>query len=193
MEMIWRGALIAAFFCLATPAIPQNTDSLRSAILVLDREALFRGSRFGNQLLADVDAARRALQAENRAIEAQLTEEERVLTQQRAEVDRVAFQALADAFDVKVNEIRRTQDLKAEALGQQLEASRSRFFEAVTPVLSELVVATGALVLIDRRDVIAAADQIDITRIAIQRIDEVLVAGEQAPVEPKNGTELNDN
>nr|WP_238941508.1 OmpH family outer membrane protein [Jannaschia sp. Os4] len=154
------------------------------AVVVLDREALYAGSLFGQRVRADVDAALRALAAENRRIEADLEAEEQALTDARAETDTDAFQTLARDFDARVEEIRRTQDAKERGITSANERAQARFFELATPVLSELARESGALVILDRRIVIAAADQVDITPEAIERVDAALGEGEGIATDP---------
>ena len=150
----------------------------QSSVVVLDRDALFAGSLFGARVRRDVAAASDALVAENRRIEAMLEAEERALTERRAGMEADAFRELATEFDARVTEIRQTQDAKARAIAQQGERAQQIFLEQANPVLVALAQETGALVILDRRMVIASADQIDITALARARIDAVLGDGE---------------
>ncbi|TFL17021.1 OmpH family outer membrane protein [Jannaschia formosa] len=149
-----------------------------SSVVVLDRDLLFTRSLFGQRIVADIEAASIALAAENRSIEAELEAEERALTARREEMEPDAFRALATAFDEKVTGIRQTQDAKARSLQQRSDRAQALFFERANPVLIELVQEIGALVILDRRIVIAAADRVDITTLARERIDTALGEGE---------------
>ncbi|MEL6585161.1 MAG: OmpH family outer membrane protein [Pseudomonadota bacterium] len=162
------------------PGVPQ------SAVVVLDRELLFAESLFGQRVARDIEMASTALAAENRTIEADLEAEEQALTARRAEMDPVAFREMAAAFDSKVVGIRRTQDAKGRAIQQQSERAQAVFFERANPLLIQLARETGALVILDRRTVIASADQVDITDLARDRIDTMLGdgAGLDAPTTP---------
>ncbi|MGB3409500.1 MAG: OmpH family outer membrane protein [Jannaschia sp.] len=155
-----------------TPGVPQ------SAVVVLDRDALFGTSEFGLRVARDIEAASAALVAENREIELALEAEERALTEQRPTMDAGDFRDLAGDFDDRVVGIRRAQDAKARAIQQQSERAQALFFEQANPVLIALARETGALVILDRRIVIASADQVDITALARSRIDAVLGEGE---------------
>lgn len=155
----------------------------QSAVVVLDRDALFAASLFGERVRRDIAAASDALVAENRQIEKSLEAEERALTERRAGMDAGAFRELALEFDGRVTEIRQAQDAKARAIAQQGERAQQVFLERANPILVALARETGALVILDRRMVIASADQIDITRLARARIDAVLGAGDEPPAE----------
>ena len=152
-------------------------NSPRLAIVVLDRDALYTNSLFGQRIRREIEAASQALSLENRRIEAALVAEEQVLTDQRGQMDPAAFRAMADEFDTRVEEIRQAQDVKGRALAQQAEQASQLFFEFAGPVLTDLAQRTGALVVLDRRTVLAAADQVDITLRAIAEVDRVVGAG----------------
>lgn len=149
-----------------------------SAVVVLDRDLLFSRSLYGRRIVADIEAATGALAAENRRIERELEAEERALTARRDGIDPSAFRVLAARFDEKVTAIRQAQDAKTRGIQQRSERAQALFFERANPVLIELVQEIGALVILDRRIVIASADQIDITTLARERIDAALGEGE---------------
>ncbi len=159
----------------------------QSAVVVLDRDALYATSRFGQRVLRDIEGAAEELAAENRRIEAELEAEERALTARREDMDPNEFRQLAADFDARVTTIRQTQDAKTRAIAQQGERAQALFFERANPVLVDLARETGALVILDRRMVIASADQVDITALAQARIDAVLGEGDaviQQPARP---------
>ncbi|MGB3689760.1 MAG: OmpH family outer membrane protein [Jannaschia helgolandensis] len=156
---------------------PQAVGVPQSAVVVLDRDTLFSNSLFGRRVARDIETASTELAAENRRIEAELEAEERALTIRRDEMDVVAFRTLADDFDSRVTGIRQAQDAKARAITQQTERAQQIFFERANPVLVDLARETGALVILDRRIVIASADQVDITALAQTRIDAMLGDG----------------
>jgi Skp family chaperone for outer membrane proteins len=134
---------------------------------------------------AEIDQASATLAVENRRIEAELVEEERRLTRRRAEMPREEFEKLAEEFDARVEAIREDQDAKGRAITQRSDRAQTVFLERVNPLLVALAREVGALVILDRRTVIASAEGVDVTERALQRIDEVLGDGvefEPAPV-----------
>lgn len=149
----------------------------QGAILVVELDRLFSESAFGRRIAAEVEAEGAAIAAENRRIEAALTEEERALTEQRPSLTPEEFRALADAFDEKVQTIRREQDAKVRAFGQRGDEERRAFLAAAQPVLQELLAETGASVILDRRVVFQVAPDVDITDVAITRIDAAIGDG----------------
>ena len=143
-------------------------------VLLIDQDRLFSGSVFGQAVGGVIDRVGRDLSAQNREIEDVLTQEEQRLTELRSSLSIEDFRLRAAEFDVRVVEIRSEQDAKNRALGAYAEAARQRFLEIMGPILIDLVQRSGAEVLMDRRAVIFARDDIDITDEAIAAIDAAL-------------------
>lgn len=184
----WLAALSVAA-ALAAPLAAQEVTTgprpLAPSVLVLDQERLFEGSLWGKRVVAEIEADSNALSAENRQIEAALSAEEQALTEQRKTLPAEEFRALADAFDAKVVDIRRSQDTKARDIARLGEAEQQAFLATAVPVLRQLLGETpGAVAILDRRSVLIAAEAIDITDIAIARIDAALGAGQRPALPP---------
>jgi Skp family chaperone for outer membrane proteins len=175
-------ATLALGVALAAPAVAQQ-DLQPLGVLLLDQERFFADSRFGQRIQAEIDAESRTLQAENRKIEADLEAEEKSLTERRATLPPEEFRALADAFDAKVKDIRTARDAKANDLATRREAARKTFIETAVPVLAQIMGERGAAAIIDRSAVVISFDRIDITDLAIARID-LLLAPEGATEPP---------
>lgn len=143
-------------------------------VLLIDQDRLFSVSVFGQAVGGVIDRVGRDLSAQNREIEDVLTQEEQRLTELRSSLSIEDFRLRAAEFDARVVEIRSEQDAKNRALGAYAEAARQRFLEIMGPILIDLVQRSGAEVLMDRRAVIFARDDIDITDEAIAAIDAAL-------------------
>ena len=143
-------------------------------VLLIDQDRLFSGSVFGQAVGGVIDRVGRDLSAQNREIEDVLTQEEQRLTELRSSLSIEDFRLRAAEFDARVVAIRSEQDAKNRALGAYAEAARQRFLEIMGPILIDLVQRSGAEVLMDRRAVIFARDDIDITDEAIAAIDAAL-------------------
>ncbi|MBM9595636.1 OmpH family outer membrane protein [Roseitranquillus sediminis] len=174
--MAARALLVAAFLGLAAPAAGQ--EEAPAPILVIDQDRLFTESRFGQRVLAQIEERSAALAAENRAIEAELIAEERDLTERRPQMTPEEFRRLADAFDQKVQRVRDEQDTKSSELAGLRDRERQAFAAYVTPVLAEILRDRGALIILERRAVFIASQQIDVTDEVIRRIDAEVGDGE---------------
>ncbi|MCA0994770.1 OmpH family outer membrane protein [Alloyangia pacifica] len=185
-----RSTLRAAAFGLAlaigaaTPALAQDNmrqGIVQSPIVTIEVDRLYSSSDFGQKTSAALDAAGATIAAENRRIEAELTAEEKSLTEKRRSMDPVAFRKLADAFDIKVQDLRDAQDSKARKLGNVSEERRREFISSAEPVLAQLMREAGALAILDQRSVFLSAGAIDITDAAIERLNDVLDDPEPLP------------
>ena len=186
----WGGlaAAILVLAMLAAPVTAQDAPLIRSQVLSLDQDRLFVRSDFGRRIEAELQADGLVLEAENRRIEAALEAEEKDLTERRPAMSAEAFRALADAFDTKVQRIRDEQVAKARALGERTEAAQREFLDTARPVLEQLMVDAGAVVIIDPRSVVMSRAAIDVTDEAMRRINAIIGDGAGDPAEPAPDT-----
>ncbi|WP_422824806.1 OmpH family outer membrane protein [Thalassococcus sp. BH17M4-6] len=160
------------------PRVPEfSTGRVQSPILTIESERLFADSAFGRRVAREIEAEREAITAENDRIAEELTAEEQSLTDRRASLPADDFQDLANAFDEKVQRLRREQDEKARAISTRTDEARRSFLANAQPVIEAIMRETGAALIIERRAVFISADVIDITDAAIARIDAAIGAG----------------
>lgn len=183
-------ALIAGGSLVFSPiaASSQDVGVVQSQVLVIDPERLFNQTRLGQSFLAQIQVERDALIARNRQIEAELEAEEKALTEKREETSPEEFREMADDFDARVQDIRRDSERRVRDLERNRERAPVEFMRQVEPVLVDIMRAAGGVVVVDARNVLLRADVIDITDVAIARIDSVL-----APGAPETGTEAQDD
>ncbi len=187
MRGLARNLILATWAAHAAPLAAQEFSAPIIPVLTLDSERLLSETISGQRVSAEIENAIAALAQENHSIEAELEAEERDLTEKRKEMEPAAFRALADAFDTKVQRIRAQQDAKQRELQRRQEAEQQDFMKQVAPILSEIGNRYGAVVILERRTVILAADGIDITDQAIARINTVLGDGTDTPAEEGSG------
>lgn len=150
---------------------------LRAPVVTLDRDLLFEGSLMGKAILQRLEQASNDLIAENRRLEQALEQEERDLTERRKTLPAEEFRALATEFDKRVEELRAAQDAKSRAITRQRDLDQQFFFEAAVPILGRLMTEVEAVAIIDRSAIILTFDRLDITSLAIERLDEELGEG----------------
>lgn len=167
-----------------TPEVATG-DSLQvqiaPAIVTVDIERLFGQSQVGLRLSAEITAAGQQLQDENLRIAAELRAEELALAAQRPDMDVEDFLRAAEAFDAKAQAIRRAQDAKETALEEAFSNGQTQFLDVTRPILEDLMRASGALAVLDRRSVVLSLEAIDVTAAAIERIDDAIGDGVQMP------------
>ncbi len=166
-----------------SPAHAQDSAPAKRSILTIDQELLFTRSLFGERVVTQINADLANLEQEFQRLEADLTAEEKELTQKRATLEPDAFRKLADAFDEKVQGIRKAQDAKARELDRRLEQERAKYYGLVNPILYQIMEELDASVIIDRRAILAGVEGVDITKDALQMIDATLGDG-SAPAAP---------
>ena len=87
------------------------------------------------------------------------------------------FRPKALEFDKKVTIIRKGQREKEENLNKKVRREESDFFKKIYPILYELLIERGGLVLIDQRNAILWDNSVDLTDDAIAVINRVLGSG----------------
>ncbi len=163
---------------MAGSVLAQEVGIVQSDILVLDPDRLYLETQMGQSIAADLQAERDKLIANNRKVEAELEAEEKALTKLRTTKSAVEFRALADAFDTKVQKIRRDSERAARDHERNRERAPILFMRAIEPVLAELLADANGAVIMDKRNVLLHSGVIDVTDVAISRVNEAIGSGE---------------
>lgn len=166
----------------------QTVGTVQSDILVLDPDRLFAGTEVGQRLTRQYQDERDRLIAHNRELEAQLKAEEQALTDARKGMDPSEFRDKADAFDTKVRAIRQENDRKARELERGRELAPRALMRIAEPILIQVMRDAGGEIILDSRQVLLRADAIDITDLAITRIDAAI--GDGTGLRDSNGKPL---
>ena len=152
----------------------------RSVVLVVGSQRLFSETLFGQRLEDETQADSDELRRENRRIEAELAAEELKLDGLRRSVGTEEFRELADAFDAKVQRIRRERTEQARILERRVNTRRRAFEQTILPILGQIMTEAGAAVIMERDSVVLLKNTVDITDLAIHRINSVLGDGSDA-------------
>jgi Skp family chaperone for outer membrane proteins len=163
---------------MAGSVLAQEVGIVQSDILVLDPDRLYIETLMGQRIAADLQAERDQLIAHNRKVEAELGAEEKALTELRATKNAVEFRALADEFDAKVQEMRRASERAVRDHERNRERAPILFMRAIEPVLADLLEDANGAVIMDQRSVLLRSDVIDVTDVAISRVDAAIGSGE---------------
>ena len=100
--------------------------------------------------------------------------EEKELSEQRKILSLDEFRPKALEFDKKVSIIRTEQGEKEVNLKNKARKEESEFYKRIYPLLYELLLDRGGLVLIDQRNVVLWDSSVDLTEDAIKLINQVL-------------------
>ena len=149
-----------------------NLTKVRSESLVaksIERQS----AKIGQDLQKGFEERRRALAAEEKALVAL-----------RASLDPDAFEARAARFERQVRELKKDRRDQFVALRRTLRNASEKLDQTLRPILAELMAERKASIMIDDRDVVISAVALDVTQIAIKRLDAALPSLEvQWPVE----------
>jgi outer membrane protein len=143
-------------------------------ILVVDRQAILRLSKVGQDIVRQVNSLTTSAESQFKAEKDSLQKEEQTLAQQgailapdvRAQKQK-AFESKVAAFQKKV------QDRQSMIQGGVMNARR-QVETALGPILQGILSERGANLLLDRQEVVLATVDIDVTRVTIQRLDQKL-------------------
>lgn len=180
-------AAFAAGLSLAIPAVAQAQDAKPAdtpapaaqgtpapKILVIDRSAILRASKVGQDIARQLKGYRAAAEKEFKGENDSLRREGQALQQQLAILapdvkDKKirAFQAKEAALQQKV------QDRESKIQGGVLQANQE-VSKALGPILQGVMTERGGNLLLDRNAIIYGTIDVDVTGVAIDRLNKKL-------------------
>lgn len=149
-------------------------DPSAAAILVVSLERIREQAQASRSIQAQAAEERRQIQDEIGAKQRALEAEERALVALRDTMEPDAFEARAARFEGQVRALKQKRRDRAEALRRALGAATDRLDAALRPILAEIMAERGALVMLENRTVVLSATALDVTAIAIKRLDAAL-------------------
>ena len=162
------------FIVLFTLVAQTLSAAEKSELFTVDMTKLLRSSEFGKNIIAANNIARKKLQSENEELEKKLLLEEKELSELRKTLSVEEFRPKALEFDKKVSIIRAEQGKKEEILNKKVRKEETDFFKRIYPLLYEILLERGGLILVDQRNIILWDNSVDITDDAIQAINQAL-------------------
>ena len=168
--MIYFKLAIFLFSLVAQPLLATE----QSKLFTVDMTKLLRSSEFGKNIIAANNIARTKLQRENEELEKKLLLEEKELSELRKTLSIEEFRPIALEFDKRVTIIRAEQGNKEELLNKKARQKESDFFKRIYPLLYEILLERGGLILFDQRNIILWDNSVDITDDAIQAINQAM-------------------
>lgn len=145
-----------------------------AVILFVDRGAIVRNSTVGKDMFKQVEALAKKmetdykpendkLQADIQALQAQF----QVLAPDAREAKRKELEGRRQAFQKKI------QDRQAE-IQNGMNKARQQLEASLGPILEQMMVERSANLLLDRGMVVLGSVDLDVTQVAIQRLDRAL-------------------
>ena len=175
----YKALLIAlALISWASVSVAQTLGSSQAEVVIIDPNRLFAETLFGKRITDELEAEGQTLSDENRRIETELRTEEKALTEARKTMTPENFRDSAEAFDLKVQGIRRERLAKLRAFEEKRANALDGFLGTAQDVLIALMRERGASVLLDLRSVILRDGAVDITDEAVVKINVAIGSGE---------------
>lgn len=175
----YKVMLALGFLLWASVSFAQEASVPAAEVVVVDPNRLFAETLFGQTISQQLEAEAEILASKNREIEETLRTEERKLTEQRPTMTPEDFRDTAEAFDQKVQAIRRERTELARELEDKRASAEARFLATAQGVLVELMNERGANILLDMRSIILRDNAVDITNDAVRKIDQAIGRGLQ--------------
>lgn len=146
------------------------------AILFVNQERMLAESELGKRILALEADERAVLTAESERIASELELAEQQLTDERPTAEPEAFRAKAEAFNLRVEQVRAERLAADQAQTQRNEDRRRAFYGVAGQILGEILVQNRASAIMDRRSVLLFNTGLDITDLAIVQLDAAIAA-----------------
>ena len=175
---VFAAALSAGF---AAPALAQNAAPVTQntpapKILVIDRAAILRGSKVGQDIGRQVQGYTQSAEKEFKGESDHLRSEGQALQQQIAILAPDVKKKKIQAFESEQQAFQRTvQERQDEIQGGVMQA-RQAVEKALGPILQGIMSERGANLLLDRNVVLLGTVDIDVTALAIDRLNKKLPA-----------------
>lgn len=189
--LIAAAAAVAAVVVPAPPgAVAQDQTAAAGAaqpILIVDKERVLRESAAWRALAEAEQAELAALRAEADALQLELETEENVIAGLRDSLNKDDFDERVRAFDTRVRSVRVSMQTKSGELNKRFGEAQRRLADALSPVLQGLIADSGATLILDARDVLAARPGADRTEEALARFDAFV--GDANPLDPGFGAQ----
>jgi Skp family chaperone for outer membrane proteins len=148
-----------------------------TAVIIIDKDRVLSDTKYGQRLNFELRRMELLQIADNKRLSRELEQEEAYLTKLRETLSSDEFRLLASDFDTKVQRISDEQQTKNEKRINQRRQGQLQLFAATGPVFEQLMRETGANVILELRYALVWNDAINMTDVAIQRIDAFLGDG----------------
>ena len=155
------------------------------AILFVNQERMLAESELGKLILTMEASERAVLTAESERIASELEAAEQQLTDERPTAEPEAFRTKAEAFNLRVEQVRAERLAADQAQTQRNEDRRRAFYGVAGQILGEILVQNRASAIMDRRSVLLFNTGLDITDLAIVQLDAAFAANpDMLPTNP---------
>jgi Skp family chaperone for outer membrane proteins len=149
---------------------PAPAGNLR--ILVLNRDAILQGSKVGQDIIRQVNGYTNQARSQFQGQEKALQNEGRALQQQVAILSPAAKKQKIAAFEAKERNLQQQVQVRQNQIQGGVFKARQQVEQALGPILQGIMQERGGALLLDRQIVLLSTVDVDITGVAIQRLNQ---------------------
>lgn len=167
------GAFVDLVACLVDPVAAYGAEKLPvSVIAVLDAQRVLRDSKAGRDIRRQIDAYRKAYQAEIKAEETKLRATEEELKRQRTVLAPDVFEKRRRDFEERVISLQRRVQDRTRALDRAFDGAMQELRKPLIPLVRDLTKQLGYNVVVDNSQVLMVLEGRDITETVIAHLDQ---------------------
>lgn len=167
------GSFVASVASLVDPVAVHGAEKLPVAVIaVLDNQRVLRESKAGRDIRRQIDAYRKAYQAEIKGEEAKLRETEDELKRQRAVLAPKIFEKRRRDFEARVISLQRRVQDRTRALDRAFDNAMQELRKPLIPLVRDLTRRLGYNLVVDNSQVLMVLKGRDITETVIAHLDK---------------------
>ena len=177
MRFLRKNVGLVCLTCLLI-TFSQPAAAQSSGILVVDLERAYKTSRFGESMRDAFNSENQSFNEENKVILNRLKDEEIQLTADRTNLSPDKFAVAADAFDTRVQEIRKIRLEQIRLVEERFKMLKPMFFRRVDSFFDVIMREFDATAILEKSSVVRSNQNIDITDLLIERVDQAFLANQ---------------
>jgi outer membrane protein len=177
--IILAASLPSAALSANAPAQPHPAAAAmpQPRILVIDRQAILRFSKVGQDIVRQVNSYTQSAEGQFKAEQEGLQKEGQALQTQAAILAPDIRNQKIRAFQAKEAAFRQKVETRQNQIQGGVQVARQQVEQALGPIVQGIMLERQANILLDRSMVVlSTVGDIDVTRTAIQRLDQKLPA-----------------
>lgn len=155
-------------------------------ILMVDLRRVITESKVGQDMQRQVEALNKKTEDQLKGEKASLQKEQQELQQQSAILAGAVKERRVKAFEDKVAAFQKKVRERGAMIQAGVQQAQDQIQQALGPVLQGIMRERGATIMLDRSSVLLGANGLDLTSVAIQRLDMKMTHVKVELVQPKN-------
>lgn len=153
----------------------QASNQLPTVVMaIVDIQKIMRVSAASQSIRIQIDTIRTGFQAKLDAKEERLRGEDEELKRQRAILAPDAFEERRKAFEDEVMGVQREIQAQNAIIEKAIEKATRQIRDSVLPILEQIMQERGATVFMDSSQVLFAAETLEVTATALERLNKLL-------------------